>query len=496
MASESEKIARLTAELAELRLQNEELRLRNANVDRALAEPGAAGHRDAVSAPIPRRFESLDLAQATRQRFEILSQSSQNGVMLQDGLSVFAMDSSPHVDSLATLSQAKSLVRLHEAGAPTTLLAEEALYPISTAFVPEWVDVTPRPADLRLGAKAASTLFGFSGRNPPPEIPGFSLPWTCRPELLTSASQYHPAYGGEVKSAMSSQDKSGAPKLFDELVTYTTLGMVASLFRNVPPGFRRFFAHPPIGYGLVALAHVGYYVAIEWIGKLFVSVVSQPFFLGSPQHQAAVAALPDHDYEHDVVDLDIRNVPVLCWPDGDSPPRVIWCCESASDEKFFKIVSCNGYPVEHFERMFAVYAALSKAWDAPTAPAPASLVRAQLLFGAGEVCVTMPWVDGRDATAADLAENGCAVAAVAAAVVWLACHGLIYTDLRPPNVRITPSRIVLVDYDDMVVCTVPKSLPELLAALQDSGAMWASATGAAAAPAILKAVTTLWHATH
>jgi len=72
--------------------------------------------------------------------------------------------------------------------------------------------------------------------------------------------------------------------LYDQLVTYVTLGIVGSMFVAVPEGRRRFFTRPPVGYGLAALAHVGYVVAVEWVGRLFVSVVSQPFFLGSPEH--------------------------------------------------------------------------------------------------------------------------------------------------------------------------------------------------------------------
>ena len=70
-------------------------------------------------------------------------------------------------------------------------------------------------------------------------------------------------------------------KMYDELVTDVTLGIVGSMFMAVPEGRRRFFTRPPVGYGLAALAHVGYLVAVEWVGRLFVSVVSHPFFLGS-----------------------------------------------------------------------------------------------------------------------------------------------------------------------------------------------------------------------
>jgi hypothetical protein len=105
--------------------------------------------------------------------------------------------------------------------------------------------------------------------------------------------------------------------MFDELLTYVFLGTAASLFGDVPAGHRRFFSYPPVGFGLAAFPHVGYLVAVEWIGKLFVSVVSQPFFLGSPEHEAAIAALPDRDYSGDVVDLNLGDARVQSWSAQD-----------------------------------------------------------------------------------------------------------------------------------------------------------------------------------
>ena len=439
---------------------------------------------------LPRRFASLLLAQEARPYFDVGSPAGSNGVLLQVGLTSFVMDAPPRLDSLTNLSQADSLGALRNAGSPADLLSEETLYPLSTAFVPSWVDATQRSTGLRKGAKSARTLFGFTNKIPPPQVPGFNLPWGCQPELLAVATIFHPAFGGEVKSAKSSGDsKTPAPKMFDELVTYVTLGMVASLFRDVPVGHRRFFSHPPLGYGLAAFPHVGYLLAVEWIGKLFVSIVSQPFFLGSPEHKTAVAALPDIDFAPYVVDLCVRDVQVLCWPaDVGSPPRVVWRSTSdKDDDEFFKILYCDTYSEEYFERMFTVYSALSKALDDMEDKAPTSLVRARLLFGAGEVCVTMPWVSGNDATAADLAELGCAVKPVALAILWLARHGLLYTDLRPPNVRISSSGdVTLVDYDDLVICEPPLSFGALTDLLFDALAPWAAAVGEGGAlPAVL-----------
>ena len=55
-----------------------------------------------------------------------------------------------------------------------------------------------------------------------------------------------------------------------------------------------------------------------------VPVVSQPFFLGSPEHGAAIAALPDYDYEHSYEDIHaFADIPVLAWHrDDDITVRV------------------------------------------------------------------------------------------------------------------------------------------------------------------------------
>ena len=184
------------------------------------------------------------------------------------------------------------------------------------------------------------------------------------------------------------------------------------------------------------------------------SVVSRPFFLGSPEHKAAIAALPDRDYSGDVVDLRLGDALVQGWSQQDSaglagtasasaaPPSVLWSVESSrgpeGDEIFFKIVLCSAFGPAYFERMLEAYGSLAEAFEEDNEgdPLPASLVPARLLFGAGEVCVTMPWVGGRDAVEEDLAEGGCAVLPVAEAITWLARRGLVYVDLRPPNVRI------------------------------------------------------------
>jgi hypothetical protein len=196
-------------------------------------------------------------------------------------------------------------------------------------------------------------------------------------------------------------------------------------------------------------------------------VVSQSFFLGSPEHEAAIAALPDYNYERSYEDMDFAGIPVLALSRDDDTIRVTWRSEGAEGDEFFKVIGWNSYDAGHFKHMLQVYTALSAAWDAcPSDAAPPSLLRARMLFGAGEVCVKMPWVVGHDAEPADLDFGGCAVEPVARAIVWLAQHGLLYVDLRLPNVRIAAhDRAYLVDYDDMAVCEPLTSAEELITAL-------------------------------
>lgn len=418
-------------------------------------------------------------------------------LVLMTTLCHFEMDAVPHLPALSGLAQGSKLTKLAAAASdPAALLREESLYPLTTAFVPEWVVAETRPPKLRGGDKQAVALH-WCREAPLPTIPRLQLPWRCFPELLSTAQRFHPGFNGEVKSAISSSEVGAAPvRLFDEMVTYVLLDMASSLFRGVPAGCSRFFSQPPVGYGLVACAHLGYIVAIEWIGKLFVSVVSEPFFIGSEKHAAAVAALPDFNYEEMAVDLRVGDTLVATWsPSGpDAPPHVIWRHDGAEGDEFFKIIVFEGASPAQFSHMFGVYNAFAEAWKDERDPPPPSLLPARLLFGAGEVCVTMRWVPGRDATREDLAAGGCAVEAVADAIAWLARHGLMYIDLRLPNVRVAPSGdVYLIDYDDMVISkgAIP-SFEDLQATLAEAGAFWAHSDHAAALPAVLQAVRARW----
>jgi hypothetical protein len=389
------------------------------------------------------------------------SPSKSEAAVLQPMLADFSVNATPLTPSLSGLGQASSLAALAALKVPVhDLLREQRMYGIAATFVPPWIGVTST-AEAR-GGKTASTLYNMPIANRP-SLPGFTLSWNCQPDLLTHVrdAERHAAYVGECKSMASAGDKAESSKLFDQLATYMMLGMCAVNFKadaTLPGGHRRFYTAPPIGYGLATAGPLGFLIAGEWVGKLHLSIVSQPFFLGSPEHAVAVAALPD------APDADVYHFPMddpaaalLRWPSAAEQPAagagaarspaanplVVWTSspmrsrERPDVERFCKVVFCAAQDAAYFRRMYLVYAALSAARRSAAAgsPPPPSLVDAQLLFGASEVCVCMPWVRGREATDTDL-EDGGVVAALASAIHWLAQHKLIYVDVRPPNVMI------------------------------------------------------------
>ena len=393
------------------------------------------------------------------------------------------------------------------------MLREATAYPHATAHVPAWVRARVR-GHKGAAAEAASTLFlppaHGTALEDRPTMPGATVPWSCMPELLTKGAAFHPAFNGEVKSAMSSGEGSRL-HMFDEVATYAVLGMLGSYFLDVPAGSHRFFRAPPHAFSLVAMAHVGYLVAVEWVGKVFISAVSEPFFLDSERHRAAIGLLPDSDMSGGAVDMPVAKVPVAAWPpaptsaDDKWQAGVIWRTQApagAGEGSFFKIIRGHAYTEAVFRRMFKSYAALAAARADTLDPPPVAIAvsaSAELLFGAGEVCVQMPWIAGRAAARGDLTASGCAVEPVAAALAWLARHCLLYVDVRGPNVLIEhvrgeAPRVALVDFDDMVVTDrPPASADELIAFLARAGALFVSPEGMPGAlPALVAALRAAW----
>ena len=430
---------------------------------------------------------------------------------IQASLASVDLSAPPLSPGLAALAAGRSLAAW--VGEPAdAMLREEAAYPRATAHVPAWVVARTRGGPGSAPAETAATLFLGRGRSAStrPVVPGVAVPWSCLPELLTASEPFHPAFNGEVKSAMSAGEGSRL-HMFDELATYAMLGMLGAYFRDVPAGAHRFFRAPPHAFCLAAFSHVGYLVVVEWAGKLLVCAASEPFFLGSDGHREAIAHLPDSDLALGAIDLSVDDVPVSAWPPapevagGAWRPGVIWrsaAPASADGGGFFKIVRGHAFGADFFRRLHAAYAALAEARADVLDPPPTAVAvtaSAELLFGAGEVCVRMPWVHGREAAPADLAAGGCALAPVADALAWLARHRLLYVDVREANILVDGEGgalpgVSLVDFDDVVVASKPPaSADDFCALLAEQGARFVAPAGMPGAlPALVAALRAAW----
>jgi len=334
------------------------------------------------------------------------------------------------------------------------LLKESTFYELVGDTRPAWVTLLGKRTRLSDGM-LADILFGAST-----SIPSFrpvAWPGNCIPELLTRSARRHAGFNAEVKSVSSAH-------VWNELVTYVTLSTVDALFRCSSDA--RYYANPPVGYGVVSFPHCGYIMAVEWIGKLFVTPYSQPFFIGSNEHKAAVAGLPDVDF-NEFIDVHMENIEwhrlsnrSVCWT-GASTVLMAENDKHVANQ-FVKLMTCESFdhlfePAGFLRRLYKTYKMYGTVWDAEAVgEVPRALLRARLWCGVFAVAVTMDFIDGVEATEKQLQastsndEKG--ARAIATAVVWLARRGLIYYDLREPNILVDSDGCWrLIDYDDMVV---------------------------------------------
>jgi len=359
------------------------------------------------------------------------------------------------------------------------LLDEGHFYNLAASLLPAWVRAVGERSSIT-DTKSATALYG--GTDAVSSIRPVSLPWTCNPELHVRSRAFHPGFNAEVKS-ISSKDT------WSELLTYVTMSMVDSLFTCT--SLHRFYATPPVGYGLVCFPHCAYFVAVEWIGKLFATPFSQPFFLGSDKHKEALAALPDILYKA-FVDLDSRKVD---W-DIRSSRKVMWATrptelhtgeETLLCNQFVKVITSAAFdsflePAGFFRRLYQTYQLYRAAWNEAVENGelhlvPEAFVQAKLWYGIFAVAVTMDFTGGREATSQQLQASSSADEqggrAIAKAVVWLARRGLIYYDLREPNILVVADGSWrLVDYDDMVFVDpgTVTSVADMKRVLQDESA--------------------------
>ena len=459
----------LTAELARLRLVHD-----GAAADTAGAASGAAA---AVESQLSMPLHALP-------------SPSTGTINIIDGVFCAIVDRPVAAASLGLSPPAPSVARAFRAlldaadGDPRALAPEANFYARAVQPLPSFAERVGGPAG-NVEAAALFTTRSLVTR-------AWSLAGACRPELHVRAAvsaehPFRPGFNGEVKSV-------GATWL-EQAVYYTAMDMVRVFFpadeAGAKPGPRRFFAKPPAGFALVAFPHVGYFVALEWIGVLFVSPASAPFVIGSDEHAAAAAALPDVAYSPP--EPLAAGLPWLTWPlqkpataaasaaATPQPPHecVSW---SLAGGHFRKLVRADARSPARFRALHDAYARLSEltaAAAAPGAPRALAAVAAgvRLLYGAHEVMIEMAALSGaRDANHDEVTCAGGLLDAAAAAVVWLARRGLLYTDLRGPNVVVAGDKAWLVDFDDCVVLAEPvRDADAFRQALVTTGA---SATGA------------------
>lgn len=362
---------------------------------------------------------------------------------------------------------------------PADLWREERLYKFATVRLPAWVSSESR--NYAKSKVTADVLYKTS--DGADVIDWVDLPYTCEPELLVTSSSGNPGFNGEVKAPTNTMLREG--------VVYALLAL-RSAYMNSPPGFHRFHSVIPTGYALLAFPHVGYIVAVEMVGKVFATPLSDTFVLGSPQHAAAIRSLhapPQGNY----VDVSRTSEGWDAHPRDVGRSAILWTTvpvvraepvdqSDVAQERFYKIVTCGAFDgvlkrhqaAHRFRRLHQVYTVYSMLWRSALAAGegmPGALLPASLRYGDFSVMVDMPFVRGRQSTYKELALAGYVQEQVAEAIAWLARRGLLYWDLREPNVMVHEEhrRAYLVDYDDMVVRRgwAPAGVDEMLAALRD-----------------------------
>jgi hypothetical protein len=329
-------------------------------------------------------------------------------------------------------------------GTAREIMRESNMYVLATSILPRFAKTVGSPS----GDMTASAIF----TNASLRSSLWSFSSGCKPELHVRAAagddgepKFRPAYNGELKSA-------GDSRALEQAAYYAAMDMVRVFFpaRDNAPCKRRFFSRAPLGFALVAFPHVGYFIALEWIGKLLVSPVSAPFLLGSTAHSAAADALPDERYD-DPYELN-ESLEWVTPNNSDKTDRVAW---SISDGVFRKLVRGDARSGAAFSSMFRAYKRLNEVLSTHEPPESLHLIAyARLYFGAHELLIEMPAVAGREATEDDMkgVGDGKVLSNVAATFVWLARRCLVHVDLRAPNVIVDANGYPwLVDFDDMVV---------------------------------------------
>jgi len=427
------KIAQAALSLSEARRESAEAKLAAAEAALAACAGGAGAGDDGSGGAGSTRTVPASLTY----ELEALAWPSVAEASFLDGRLVALIDEP--VSVAADAAAAAAFAALAErCGGARGMMQEKECYPLAVAHLPAFAEHVGEAA----GDVSAAALFSAAALR----TLGWSFAAKCKPELHVRARvcaegepAFRPAFNGELKSA-------GDQRALEQAAYYTAMDMVRIYFPAAldgAPCARRFFARPPLGFALVGFPHVAYFISLEWVGKLLVAPASAPFFLGSAAHAAAAAALPDARYEDP--SLLPGGLDWLTPSDAAARERTSWC---SAGGVFRKIVRGDARSGAGFAAMHRAYARLAAVL--PDAPPGLHLVSSvRLTYGAHEVLVEMPAVAGREAADAEVTSGGSVLDAVAASIVWLARKGVVYVDLRGPNVLLDAGgNPWLVDFDD------------------------------------------------
>ena len=424
----------------------------------------AVAHAGAAS-----RGRELSAILLDAQQIRTNSPTSSKQTMLRYPLAALCLE--PPLTIPTSLPDSWYAAKLRDGLVDKTSFEEEAAhYTKATAHLPVWVNRVPGATSG--GRRMARQLYGPSD-NTFNDCYFVALPWACLPELLIKSERACPRFNGELKSLPA--------VVWDEIVSYVCLSTVNSMFPP-SPNHLRFHYNPPYGYGVIEVAESCFLVAVEWVGRLFVSPISKYFQLDGPEHKKEVEALKG-DPVPQCVEFSILQ-PGVKWdefPTDRSTKDVIWTCTPAElrivsllddnaeptivRNQFIKVLTCSARGCrdealsnQRWRDLHKVY----KMYEAVCAAAPAegpgcmprALLRAHLLYGLFAVMVYMPFQSGKEVLHADLC-GGPLLQQLAEAIAWLAWRGLLYYDVRTPNVIVSghgaSASAVLVDYDDLVI---------------------------------------------
>lgn len=356
-------------------------------------------------------------------------------------------------------------------------ISEGEYYEPAASVVPSYVI----SSTLRPGFQGStSTLYP----NASAQKSCISLASNSKPEFrCVSDIQSRTAYNGEVKSIQEDA--------VEEIGQAAANAMSEVCFANSES--LDFYNVPPISFMLLGIGPLFTLLLVEWIGCLYISFFSEPFLVGGVGHRTAVHHSESVvDERQPVIALSVslsesmlpRSVPksgVLLVKKGSKFIKIVEISavlESKQRADYKSMLGENECKdvewsdcATYFYHMQKVYTKLAQLWrdfnaalnQDPNVRESAEwcyinrLVSCRYLYGKFQVAVESDYCGSRDATATEM-QDPSILKEVCETVIWLAKKtGMLYTDLRHPNVRITPAtadttrQLWLIDYDDMAL---------------------------------------------